>query len=222
MPFVTSGSRRIGRIVAATLGLAFVITGSASAAEPKPAPPVKNAASNPNGCVVDHALSTPFTAWADWADYALAPGGDFESGAIGWTLTKNAGLAQDNQPYRIGASAGATSLELPAGSTATSAPMCIDSSYPFFRLFARKLGTGKAGLRVNVLFLDNKGNLKGTMSGDVRAASNDWSLTDSLKIGVTFDPSLADGAAPVAFQFIAPKDNTWRIDDLYVDPYARR
>ena len=221
MPFVTSGSRRIGRIVAATLGFAFLETGSASAAEPM-IKPLKGAANNPDGCVAQHDVSTPFTAWSDSADYALAPGGDFEAGAADWTLTKNASLTAGNQPYQIHDTAGASSLELPGGAVATSPPMCIDASYPYFRLFARKLGSGKAGLKVKVLFLDEKSNTKESNSGEVKADSTDWTLTDSLKIGVTFDANYGSGAAPVRFQFIAPKDNTWRIDDLYVDPYARR
>ena len=168
MPFVTSGSRRIGRIVAATLGFAFLVTGSASAAEPM-IKPLKGAANNPDGCVAQHDVSTPFTAWSDTADYALAPGGDFEAGAGDWTLTKNASLTAGNQPYQIHDTAGASSLELPGGAVATSPPMCIDASYPYFRLFARKLGSGKAGLKVKVLFLDEKSNTKESNSGEVKA-----------------------------------------------------
>ena len=221
MPFVTSGSRRIGRIVAATLGFAFVATGTASAAEPM-IKPLKNAANNPDGCVAQHDVSNPFTSWSDSADYALAPGGDFESGVGDWTLTKNANLTAGNQPYQIHDTSGSNSLELPGGAVATSPAMCIDASYPYFRLFAKKLGSGKAGLKVKVLFLDQKNNSKDSDAGEVKSDSNDWALTDSLKIGVTFDANYGGGAAPVRFQFIAPKDSTWRIDDLYVDPYARR
>jgi hypothetical protein len=219
MPFVTSGSRRIGRVAATALGLAFLITGTASAAEIKP---LKGAATNPDNCVVQHDLSNPFTQWSDSADYALAPGGDFESGADDWTLTKNASLTAGNQPYKLADTSGSNSLELPAGAVATSPAMCIDATYPYFRLFARKLGSGKAGLKVKVVFLDEKQNEKGKDSGEVKIDSTDWTLTDSLKIDVAFDPNFGGGAAPVRFQFIAPKDNTWRIDDLYVDPYARR
>src|SRR6478672_4716425 len=131
VPFVTSGSRRIGRIVAATLGFAFLVTGSASAAEPM-IKPLKGAANNPDGCVAQHDVSNPFAAWSDSADYALAPGGDFEAGSQDWTLTKNASLTAGNPPYQIHDSAGASSLELPGGAVATSPPMCIDASYPYF------------------------------------------------------------------------------------------
>jgi hypothetical protein len=211
---VDTGSRRGGRILGAALALALTSAAPAMAGDAT--------ASNPDGCVVDHELSSPFTAWSDTADYALAPGGNFETGAQDWTLTKNASLSAGNQPYQIVSTADGSSLALPAGSVATSPPMCIDSTYPFFRLFAQKTANGKTGLKVNVLYLDTKGNLKGTASGELHPDVNHWILTDALKIGVTFDPTLYNGAAPVRFQFSAGKDNSWKIDDLYVDPYARR
>jgi hypothetical protein len=214
MPYVINGARRGGRILAATLAVALIGAAPAQAGD--------TSASNPDGCVVEHDLSSPFTTWSDFAPYALAPGANFESGTAGWTLTKNAGIGSGNQPYQIVTTADGNSLDLPAGSVATSPPMCIDSTYPHFRLFARKMTTGKSGLKVNVMYLDNKGNLKGTTSGELRTQLNDWALTNAFNIGVTFNPDLYNGAAPVRFQFSAGKDNNWKIDDLYVDPYARR
>ena len=88
MPYVTNGSRRLGRAIATAVGLALMTTAPAAAAEPT----VKGAATNPDGCVVSHSLTNPFTAFGDLADYALAPGGDFETAAQGWTLTKDASV----------------------------------------------------------------------------------------------------------------------------------
>ena len=34
--------------------------------------------------------STPFAAWSDYANYAFAPDGGFESGGSGWSLTGGA------------------------------------------------------------------------------------------------------------------------------------
>jgi hypothetical protein len=210
-----SGVRKGARIL--TAALAVLALGATPAAATTT---VKNAAQNPGNCVVDHALSTPFSLWADRADYALAPGGDFESGAAGWTLS-GAAVIGENQPFAIGTH-GSRSLRLAAGSSVTSAPMCIDSSYPHFRLFARNLGRAKSPLRAEVLFLDAKGAVKATASGNVIAPGTSWFPTDSLKIGVVFDAAVANGAAPVAFRFTAAKESDWRIDDVYVDPYARR
>jgi hypothetical protein len=216
MPFVVSGARRGGRVLAAALTLLGLTAAPALAGGTS----VKNAAANPDRCVVSHALSKPFSLWNDVADYALAPGGDFENGATGWTLTR-ASVVGDNQPFAIG-NGGRSALRLPAGASVTSAPMCIDSTYPHFRLFARNLGKAKSALRAEVLFLNAKGDVKSTASGQVVAAGQDWFPTSSLKIGVVFDAAVANGAAPVAFRFTAASDADWRIDDVYVDPYARR
>lgn len=218
MPYVITGARRGGRVLAATLAVALISAAPAMAGDIS----LKNAASNPDGCVVEHALSSPFTTWSDFGSYALAPGGNFETGAADWTLTKGAAVESGNQPYQIVSTPDGNSLDLPAGSVATSPPMCIDSTFPHFRFFARDLSTGESGLNVKVMYLDNKGKLKGTTSGEVRSNDNDWALTDALSIGVTFNPALYNGAAPVRFRFSAGKDTSWKIDDLYVDPYARR
>ena len=219
MPYVVPGTRKGGRILAAAIALLGVTAAPAVAAGTAPAT-VKNAAVNPLNCVVSHALSNPFKTWGDTADYALAPGGDFEAGAAGWTLSK-AALASENQPFAIGTT-GRSSLRLAAGASVTSAPMCIDSSYPHFRLFARNLGKAKTPLKAEVLFLNAKGEIKPTASGDIVAPSTAWFPSDSLKIGVVFNAAVAGGAAPVAFRFTAAKDSDWRIDDVYVDPYMRR
>jgi hypothetical protein len=216
MPFILSGARKGGRILAAAVALLAIGAAPAAAGTVT----IKNAAVNPDGCVADHQLSRPFSAWGDFNDYALSPGGDFESGAAGWWLP-GAAVTAGNQPFTIGTT-GKTSLRIPAGASAVSAPMCIDSTFPHFRVFARNLGTLKSTLRAEVLFLNSKGEIKATASGQILAGSTAWFPSDSLKIGVVFNSALAGGAAPVAFRFTAPKDAAWQIDDLYVDPYMRR
>jgi hypothetical protein len=214
-----NASERI-RTFAGVLGLCLVFATPAAAAG-TPAPlVVKDAALNPLGCVVSHALSNPFSTWNDPGDYALAPGGDFETAASGWTLSRGAAITSGNQPFAIG-TPGGSSLRLPANASATSAPMCIDSRYPHFRMFARNTGKLKSELKAEVLFLSAKGDIKSTASGTVVATSTAWSPTDSLKIGVIFNTAVAAGAAPVAFRFTSAKDANWQVDDLYVDPKMR-
>ena len=86
----------------------------------------------------------------------------------------------------------------------TSAPICIDDT------------------RVDVLYLDAKGNLKARASGDYKASSTAWTPTGTMMIGLAFDPTSVGGAAPVAFRFTPQgKGGNWRIDDVYVDPNRR-
>jgi hypothetical protein len=213
--------RKGTRLLAGAIGVTLACATPAAAAPTAAPTTVKKAAANPLGCTVDHVLVNPFRAWNDTADYALAPAGDFEGDTSGWTLAGGAAVVAGNQPFDIGTT-GQASLRLPAGSSAVTAPMCIDSSYPHFRLFARNTGRAKSTLKAEVLYLTAKGAVKGSAAGTVVAPGSDWLPTDSLKIDVTFDGTVADGAAPVVFRFTAGKDSVWQIDDLYVDPMMRR
>jgi hypothetical protein len=225
MPAVSRGARRGARTIIAAavtaLGLTLAAAAPAHAAGLLKGVLDKNTALNPLGCVADHEVSRPFTAWNDFNDYALAPGGDFESGAFGWSKWGDAAVAAGNQPYDIGRD-GRSSLRLADGASVTSPAMCIDARYPHFRLFARNNGSAKGTLKAEVLFLNLKGVVRATASGTVSARTGEWYPTDSLKIGVSFDDTLSNGAAPVAFRFTAAKSANWQIDDFYVDPRMRR
>jgi hypothetical protein len=82
------------------------------------------------------------------------------SGALsGWTLANGVHVVGGNEPFHVGGARDASSLALPTGSSASSAPICIDDTYPWFRVFARNTGDLKSTLKVEVLYLDAKGNL---------------------------------------------------------------
>jgi hypothetical protein len=181
----------------------------------------KNTALSVLGCNSDHDVSRPFAAWNDFNDYALAPGGDFESRASGWTLRGNAAVTGGNQPFDIG-TGGRASLRLVDGASVTSPAMCIDDRYPHFRLFARNNGSAKGTVKAEVLFLNLRGLVRATASGTISARTGEWFPSDSLKVGVAFDDSLSNGAAFVAFRFTAGTRADWQIDDFYVDPRMRR
>jgi hypothetical protein len=151
VPFVTNHWRRPGALLAVVVGaLSLLSAGPASAATAKDSRLVKVAAANPLGCVVNNVLSKPLAGLGDLADYALAPGGNFESGAAGWLLTGGAAAVAGNETVYVGAPTDRSSLALPSGSTATSSPMCIDGTYPSFRIFARNTGSPKSTLKVEV------------------------------------------------------------------------
>ena len=222
MPFVFSGSRRGGRTLLATCGALLAFAAPASALEPVAPEAPKNLAYNPDGCVVDHVVSNPFLPWGDTADYALAPGGDLETQAAGWTLGEGVSVVDDNNAFYVKGNADTSSLRIPAGRSAVTEPMCIDERYPHFRMFVRNVGQAKrTALKVEVLFLDRRGRITRTGSGEVRVSSSSWTPTDELKIGLTYDSSVHAGAAPVSFRFLA-EGGDWRVDDVYVDPFALR
>src|SRR6476660_1287990 len=63
----------------------------------------------------DSSLTQPFKQFGDSNQYKLVPGGDFENGAAGWTLTRGATTVSGSEPYGATGSVGSSSLELAAG-----------------------------------------------------------------------------------------------------------
>jgi hypothetical protein len=208
MPLLTSGSRRTCLLAAATAASLLLTASAAQAAT----------AVNPEHCVPTPTLVQPFAAWGDVADYTLTPGGDFEGADSDWQLDELAGIVGGNEPFHVGGLGDSSSLSLSAGSAAVSTPICVDATYPTFRLFARNTGKLASRLHVDVLYATSKGRLAVKPAGAYRAASAQWSPTGIMNINVKFD---ATGAAPIAFRFTPDNRGTWQIDDVYVDPRLR-
>src|SRR4051812_46551608 len=89
------------------------------------------------------ALDRTFEPWYDPAYYQRAPDGGLEVGGS-WTLGGGAAVVDGNQPYF----AGARSLALPGGASATTAPVCVTVAHPTIRFFARNTGSALAPLTV--------------------------------------------------------------------------
>ena len=210
MPFVI-GTRK-GRIAALATSLAaLMLAPSAQAA---------SAPSNPFDCAPDATLSQPFLALGDLAQYTPVVNAGFEDGAAGWLLSGGARVVDGNEPWNVGGAEDSKALDLPGGASVVSAPMCIDETYPHFRLFAKRTGGSKGGLHIDVLFLDGKGKVKSTEPFDYTSPLSAWLPTGNVNIGL-FDRG-ATGAAPVSFRFTTAKDARYQIDDVYVDPMSRR
>jgi hypothetical protein len=210
MPFILTSWRRRGGLAAAV----------ATAALAGAAPAHASSLSNPYACAPSPTLSQAFSAWSDFASYTPLAGGNFETGAADWTRTGAAAVVAGNEPYNVGG-AGTHSLSLPAGASAVSAPICIDPTYPFYRLVARNTGTLSSALRMEVLFLDDHGNVKSSKSLDYRAGTTAWAPTGLAPISV-FTAKTTVSAAPIALRFTPQgSGGRWQIDDVFVDPYMR-
>jgi len=83
-------------------------------------------------------LSSPFAPWGDRASYAQVSNGGLEHGTTGWTLSGGARVVGGNEPWKVAGARDGASLELPAGSSAISPPMCVGIEHPTVRFFARK------------------------------------------------------------------------------------
>ena len=156
-----------------------------------------------------------FEPWNDRALYTLAPAGDFETPADGWTLD-GAVVAADSSPFVLGTALGVSSLELPAGATALSAPICVARGFPSFRLAARSVSAEQAVVKVGVVYAD--GRVK--KAGRLKPAA-DWAVTRKLSLAQGRFRVRRGDSALVQLRF-AVTAGTARLDDLYVDPRFHR
>jgi hypothetical protein len=143
-----------------------------------------------------------------------------ESGFSGWTFTGQAQPVLGNEIFHVGGLTDHTALAIGPGGSVTTAPICIDDTYPWFRLFARNMAIDGSKLRVEVLYTDAKGRLRNQGTGDYESDSLLWQPTDTLDIDVDFDKTVSPTAL-VSFRFTSDNDSSWQIDDVYVDPMAR-
>ena len=156
-----------------------------------------------------------FEPWNDRALYTLAPAGDFETPANGWTLD-GAVVAADSSPFVLGSALGASSLELPAGATALSSPICVERGFPSFRLVARSVSADRAVVKVEVVYAN--GRVK--KAGRLKPAA-DWAVTRKLSLAQGRFRVRRGESALVQLRF-AVTAGTARLDDLYVDPRFHR
>jgi hypothetical protein len=163
-------------------------------------------------------FSQPFLPWTDPASYTLQPGGDFEPGSPAWSLGDGAANADGNEVFNVGRASDSGSLGLNSGSSATSPTICVGIEHPDIRFFARASNT-LATLKVEVLYADGSGNAQSAPIGTV-TGNNGWALTTPMPIVANLLPLLPGAKTPVAFRFSA-SGGSWKIDDVYVDPYAR-
>ena len=179
------------------------------------AAPVSSAAPAGSSCYYGPA-SHPFSRWGDVASYTLVPGGSFESGALGWTLSGGARVVSGNESYYANSRYDSRSLALPAGSSATTAPFCVSLNRPTIRVFVANSGSSSSKLRVKVVFRGLSGIL-GVLDGGTVSAGSAWNASPIML--ATLNAPLGTKSAQFMF---TPADSSgaWRIDDLYVDPWV--
>jgi hypothetical protein len=185
------------------------------------AAPASGATESVLGGCPPSAYEQPFTPWLDFASYVLAPNGDLESGAAGWSLDGGAAVVAGNESFYVHGARDARSLSLPSGSAATTSSMCVDATSPDLRFFARNSGSLLSTLKVEVLYTDLLGQPRALTVG-LLAAGSTWQPTVPLAFlaNLTAPPLVTDGTTSVAFRFTPLGSwSGWKIDDVYVDPF---
>jgi hypothetical protein len=187
----------LGVIVA--LGITSAAALSASAAQ---ADPIN--LNNCNGAT----LSTPFAPWADPSSYELAPGGDFERSD--WSLKGRAAVVGGSEPFAATGTLGHSSLSLPAGASAQSAPTCVDAAYPTIRFFASGTGAMAVGVVYGGVYLP----------AGVAVVLGGWQPTPLMLTSSALPAAIAGGTTDVSLVLTTLTGNL-RVDDVFIDPWNR-
>ena len=211
----TGISRSFGRLLLAALAALTLLTVLA-------AQPAKAAEPTLLGC--GYEPTHPFLRFLDPLPYVPAPDGGFEGGAAGWKLTGGARVVAGNEPWSIGGAGDSKSLLLPAGSSATSPPMCVGLVLPVVRLFTQG-GALLSTLKVEAVWTTSSGSQSSlVLLPGVAGGSSSWSPTLPLaQLGGVLNALTLDGfTTQMSFRF-TPRagllgSGNWRIDDVYVDP----
>jgi hypothetical protein len=163
-----------------------------------------------------------FRPWGDLSFYVLAPDGGFENGASGWNLSGGAATVEDNESFHLNDPADSQALSLPAGSSAVSPSVCMSIDTPTFRLFARNTGDPASYLRVEASY-SLLGLLRTKTLSNVKAGPN-WAPAQQMSTVLTLS-TITGTLIPSAVKIkITPvgSGGDWTVDDLYIDPFARR
>jgi hypothetical protein len=181
---------------------------------------VQNTAETLETCT-DPQVSPLLESFKDDELYFVAPGGDFEDGADGWQFEGGATVARGSNAFSPLGS-GEHSLQLRAGSAATSPAFCVDERYPTFRVSVGQLGTRKAKVRVSVVYpgLEKNVRKEADVDGDEKQR---WRLSKRLRLKPDHGRKVG-GWRLVALRFEVLKEEVGadaRIDDVLVDPRMR-
>jgi hypothetical protein len=160
-------------------------------------------------------FSPVFSAFDDQGLYTLAPDGDFEDGAAGWSLDAGAVVVPESSPILLGSSLGAASLELAPGASAVTPAICVENGFRTFRLVARSSGAAGGELQSELLYgVDQVKHAGWDRPGF------EWDVTRRLSLAQGRFLARGDGSGTVRIRFTA-HDEPVRIDDVYVDPRFR-
>jgi hypothetical protein len=194
-------------------------------------PATASASTAPAPLPVCQAQSTfkAFTSFGDNRDYSLAPGGDFETGAAGWTLF-NAAPVLGNEDLGILPGKFSLKLGVTNGSVVATTPeFCITQDHPTFRFLTKALTSNayKTGLLTTITYRTaaDPRNSRTETSTVGLAPSTKWTASSISPLATAIPASQFKYGVAVKLSFMVNGGTSSAggllIDDVLVDPYRR-
>jgi hypothetical protein len=153
-----------------------------------------------------------FQPWGDGSNYALMPGGSFEDGTPGWSLSGGAKTIAGNESFYLNTKYDKKSLYMPSGSTATSPTMCFAAGDWHLRFVNKGSGQVRVTVHVNSLL----GLLTVLDGGTVKPGAT-WAPSPKVGLLLTNVTGLLTTKA-ISIRLTA-SGGTAQVDDAYLDPW---
>lgn len=169
------------------------------------------------GCQIG-SLSKPFQKFGDGASYSPAPGGSFEEGSAGWSLS-NAAVASGNES--LGVSSGTHSLAIKPNGQAISPAFCVSIAHPTLRFVARQTSGSWGVLNVILRWTDSAGKSHDTTVGALQSGTA-WTPTSVLALATTLP--LWQAGETLSVQLVLKPEQyggAWAVDGVFIDPRMR-
>ncbi|HVV51290.1 MAG TPA: hypothetical protein VHO06_16595 [Polyangia bacterium] len=163
-------------------------------------------------------VSQPFRSLGDEASYFPVPGGTFEEGTAGWSLT-NATIGTGNESYNV--VGGTHSLAIAPNGIAVSPAFCVSKEDPSLRLFARQTSGSWAVLNVILRWQESSGATHETTVGSLQSGTA-WKLSPVLALASSL-PMWQPGESVTVQVVLKPEQygGAWAVDDVFADPRMR-
>ena len=180
---------------------------------------VASADTSPSMACPGEQFSQPFLAWGESQYFTLAPGESADNfDGTGWVLTGGASIVTTT----LADGSTGSVLDLPAGSTAVSPPMCVSTGYPSGRMMTRVIAPAP-GKPVpedgrlpepKVTFTTSAANGSDHERHMEIPGKSDWLLSHKVPVAPG-NP----GTEQVYFTFtVKPESSELQVYNLYVDP----
>jgi hypothetical protein len=194
---------KYSKITRRAAGLAVLFATVAGGSAQAAAPVKTSACSQPA-----YTFSQPFSPLHDSNWYTLAPGQSADSfDGTGWTLNGGAKLVTTT----LADGSTGTVLDLPAGATAVSPPMCVSSDYPDARVDVRQLGNGP-GMSMSVAYTGGK---SGWQNAGAVSGSSSWGVSHPVQLHA----GNLYGWQEAQYTFVGGKAEA-QLYDFFVDPHS--
>lgn len=152
-----------------------------------------------------------FKAFGDTADYAFAPGGSFESGTAGWSLT-GASVVSGNDTS--GVFAGSKSLLIRDHGRVVSPWFCVSADHPTFRYTTRG---GEVEMEIDYIVIGDN-DIDDSLTGETNGGGT-WA--PSQVHGLATEIPAAKLAKGVLARLVWEAEDDVYVDNVLVDPYRR-